>query len=148
MKRVAAVWSLIRLIKEQEVKLFPNTATDPAQQMAALLVRMFAYQALKELMREGVDDAAMDDFLSAEVGDLRLLLAHKIPLGFYQREREHRIETLTLLYASNAVFVRESASQLVSANPANKTLVKLLERISARAMTAACEQVPALCAER
>ncbi len=94
LKRIAAIRNIIWDLQENERKFFPNFDKDQNQLAAGLIGRVFAYNFLKEFIRDSVDEIGMKDYLDGEIADLNLTLNHKLPYGMYAAERKRREDKL------------------------------------------------------
>lgn len=109
--RVATLMNIIRLLTENEEKIFPNIETNSNQLAVSIITRIFSLTHLSTLISSEDNDFVIKEYLAGEIADLKMVLNKKINYGTYLRWRKARVDKLNMLIFSEEKITLEALTQ-------------------------------------
>ena len=142
LKRVAAIKTVVDTLRANDLKVFPKSESDQNHLAAMVITRLLALNHIKELIGETPDDLGMKDYLDSEIGDLALVIAHKIPYDFYLKASKQREDKIAYLYFSNEEFI---GALLKFRTEKTNSVIRLSNKTTAISLLENCTQNIELC---
>ena len=141
-KRIGTLMKIINELADNEKTIFPNIKTNSDQLAATIIMRIYSFDYLNELISSTDNDVIVKDYLDSEIADLKMVLSHKISYGLYVKSQEARNNKREMLLFSQEKILTEYM------NLPNKedNIAKAVEnKTSIVALTDVCQTNPDLC---
>jgi len=89
-KRIGTLMNIINELADNEKTIFPNIKTNSDQLAATIIMKIYSFDYLNELISSTDNDVIIKDYLDSEIADLKMVLSHKISYGLYVKSQEER----------------------------------------------------------